>query len=347
MEIDNKPGRSYLGLPLEIFLNVLDQLVGYPDGRQCIFDSSSPITKTLRALTLVSHTIYPVASRYLYSRCLYISTCTSYACLGRTLGLDLGNHPHSLTYGQAGRNEKLWSDANIPRYITSIFISPMKTDNDPSTPMVHLSEITDLCATIGSTLKRLLLDLQPVHTPLSSLHSHTTSTTLFLHLPNLEDLIASYSVLDFFPHPPRALKRLAITTQDLHDVALRFFFSTSSLQTLIMLRPPALSARDIDVLFAAYKGKSLDVVFVDVNSNHRTPEGTRRWDGQVDTVRVWEVDVPTSFYGDEDVVVLCEEWVWSRAVAGTLWGRGGWRRMLDWGEVERRLRGPVHWVVGG
>ncbi|KAF9699612.1 hypothetical protein EKO04_002549 [Ascochyta lentis] len=336
----------YFGLPLEVFLNVLDQLVGFPDGRQPIFDASSSITKTLRALTLTSRAIYLVASRYLYSRCLYLGDCVGYACLRRTLGLDLGNHPQSLPYGQAGRNDRLWHDAKIDRYITSISISPMRPGHDVSTPMVRLPQILDLCNTIGATLKRLVLDMQPVyysHSEVEHTRPYWDEPNMFLQMPNLEDLVASYDVLDYFPLPPPNLKRLALTIQDLHDTVMRFCFSISSLQKLVLLRPVELSAADIDSLFAAYKGHSLDVVLVDVNPNHRTPKDTRDWT-EADTVRVWEVDVPTSFYGDDDDLVLCDGWVWRHAVQGTLWTREC-RRMASWSEVRRRLVGPVHHIV--
>ncbi|KZM24461.1 uncharacterized protein EKO05_0001974 [Ascochyta rabiei] len=337
---------SYFGLPLEVLLNVLDQLVGFPDGRQPIFDASNPITKTLRALTLTSRTIYPIASRYLYSHCLYLGDCVGYSCLRRTLGLDLGNHPQSLPYGQAGRNDRLWHDANIHRYITSVFISPMRLECSDSTPVVRLPQILDLCDTIGSRLKRLVLDIQPVHFPHNEdahLRYYWGGQNVFLQMPNLEELVVSYDVMDYFPLPPPNLKRLTITTQDLHDAAMRFCFSVSTLKTLILLRPIELSAADIDSLFTAYKGLKLDVIFVAVNSNHRTPKDTRNWtDG--DTVTIWEADVPTSFYGDDDDLALCDSWIWSHAVQGTLWTRKC-RRMASWSEVQRRLAGPVHYIV--
>ncbi|KAF2627816.1 hypothetical protein BU25DRAFT_431147 [Macroventuria anomochaeta] len=343
---------AHLKLPLEVILNVLDQLVGTPHGRQPIFDPLSLVTKTLRALTLTSHSIYPVASRYLYRHCLYVSDCVSYAYLRRTLGLELGgNHPQSLAYGQAGRNDELWNDAKVLQYITAAFISPMKTLNEDSkynraTPMVRLPQIMDLCSIIGPMLKRLVLDMQPVYSPPSEVENARFSqrdSNIFLGMPNLEELVASYDVPDYFHLPPPNLKRLAITIQDLHDVAMRFCFSISTLQTLVLLRPVELSAADVNGLFSAYKGQSLDVILVDVNSNHRTPKDTRDWtDG--DTVKIWEADVPTSFYGDDDDLILCDNWIWTHAVKGTLWAQDN-RRMASWSEIQRRLTGPVHHII--
>ena len=62
-----------------------------------------------------------------------------------------------------------------------------------------------------------------------------------------------------------------------------------------MFRSIELAAKDIDVMFRSYNGKSLDVILVDLNSNHRTPEETRSWN-DTDTVRLWEVDVTYHFY---------------------------------------------------
>lgn len=339
-------------LPPEVILNVLDQLVGTPYGRQPIFDAASPITKTLRALTLTSRTMYAVASKYLYSHCLYLNDCVSYACLRRTLGIDLGsNHPQSLAYGQAGRNDELWHDAKVLRQIQSAFISPMKTfsedtKNTRETPMVRLPQIIDLCTIIGATLKRLILDMLPVYSPHSEVEKVRSSqkeTNIFLGMPNLEELVASYDVPDYFRSPPPNIKKLAITIQDLHDIAMDFCFSVSSLQTLVVLRPVELSAVDINSFFFAYKGKSLDIILVDVNSNHRTPKDTRDWNDS-DTVRLWEADVPTSFYGDDDDLILCDNWIWTHAVQGTLWSQEN-RRMASWSEIQRGLTGPVHHIL--
>lgn len=339
-------------LPPEVILNVLDRLVETPFERRPIFDATSPVTKTLRSLTLTSRKMHAIASRYLYCHCLYLNDCISYSCFRRTLGIELGsNHPQSLAFGQAERNEKLWSDAEVERRIQSVFISPLKTFSEQSnytrdTPMVRLPQIIDLCSAIGATLKKLVLDMLPVYSPHSEIENvqfTRKDTNMFLGMPNLEELIASYDVPDYFRSPPPNIKRLAITIQDLHDIAMRFCFAVSSLQALILLRPVELSAADINRLFAAYKGKSLDIILVDVNSNHRTPIDTRDWTGN-DTVRIWEADVPTSFYGDDDDLVLSDNWIWNHAVQGTLWNQNH-RRMASWSEVQRRLAGPIHHVL--
>jgi hypothetical protein len=335
-------------LPLELFLHVLDQLVGTSSGVQPVaYRSSDAITTTLRTLTLVSRSVYFIASRYLYSYCLYLDSCTSYTRLRRTLGLNLGYHPQTLKYGEAGRNDELF--ATMPRYMTSAFISPLKSEKDGNaTPMVRLPQVIDLFKTIGCTLKRLALDLQPIYASASEVElvrPHLSENNIFLHMPCLEELVASYNVLDYFPYAPPNLKRLAITFQELKDTQVDFCFSTSSLQTLVFLRPPELAASDVDLIFSSYKGKSLDIMLIDVNSNHRTPTGTRTWNDD-DAVRVWEIDVPTSFYGAEDDLILSDDYIWTHGVQGTLWSQSK-RRMASWADIQRRLAGPVHLIADG
>jgi hypothetical protein len=338
--------RAFAVLPLELLLHVLDQLVGTCNRTQPIaYGPSHVITKTLRNFTLVSRNMYPVASRYLYSHCLYLSNCTNYTCLRRTLGLNLGSHPQSLSYGESGRNDQLFEE--IPRYITSAFISPMKTEQDVmTTPLVRLFQVIDLCKVIGLTLKRLAIDLQPVYTSGSEIvlvKPYLSENNIFLHMPSLEELIVSYDALDYFPFAPPNLKRMAITFQELKDAQIDFCFSTSSLETLVFLRPPELLKSDIDRIFSSYKGKSLDVILVDVNSNHRTPAGTRSWTND-DTVKIWELDVPTSYYGDEDELVICDDYIWAQGVQGTLWSQSK-RRMASWADIQRKLAGPVHLIM--
>jgi hypothetical protein len=342
--------REVSKLPVELFLNILDQLVGTRDGRQPVaYEPSSIITKTLRALTLVSRDTYLIATRYLYSYCLYLDNCTAYAQFRRTLGFDLGHHPQALGYGEAGRNDSLLSKAQALRNITSIFVSPAEERRpieQDYTPLVRLPQVIDLCRLIGPTLKRLALDLSPIYaTPseVERIRPHVTENDVFTHMPHLEELLISYDVPNYFPHPPPNLKRLAITAQGLTELDVPFCLNIPSLQTLVMMRPVDLAAKDIDILFRSYVGKSLDVILVDVNSNHRTPKETRSWK-DTDEVRVWEVDVPVSFYGDEDEIILCDNWIWTHGVKGTLWSQDK-RRMASWEDIERRLAGPVHTIV--
>ncbi|KAF2109370.1 hypothetical protein BDV96DRAFT_604711 [Lophiotrema nucula] len=339
--------QAFPPLPNELFLQVLDTIAnnfGHDGGynQRIAIPPSDLVTKTLRALTLTSRTIYLLASEYLYSRCLYLDNCRSYSRFRRTFGLHLGNHPDALEYGQAGRNEALFAQAQISRHITSLFLSPHKSEKcGRNTPMIRLAQIIDLCNVVAPTLKKLALDMQPVYAPTSEvrlLSPHVKENNIFLGMTQLEELVCSFDTMDYFPYPPLNLKRLAITMQGLTDIMKTFVFSIPSLEQLIFLRPEEFEASEINEWFDKVRGRHhLDIVLVDVNANHRTPEGTRDWTPE-DRVRVWEVDVPKSYYGDADDLELCDGWIWNHAVAGTLWTQAK-RRMECWSEIQGRIGG--------
>lgn len=325
--------KTFGSLPVELFLNVLDQLVGSHDGRTPVaYEPSHPATKALRALTLVSRAVYLCASRYLYANCLYLDNVTRHTYFRRTLGFDLGNHPLALRYGQAGKNEDLFNAAEIQQHMVSLFISPARSDSCGATPRVRLPQVIDLCLKVGPTLKRLAIDFDPVYVPVSErilMKPYGRRHNIFLQMLNLEELICSYETLDYFQYPPPNLKRLAMTANHLDP---SYFELMSSLEALFFIRPEFLRARDIDEYFFRYSGRHIDIVFVDVNSNHLTPESTRDWKSD-DRVTIWETDVPKSFYGDDEDLILCDSWIWTHGVKGDLWEQDK-RRMRSWSEVE-------------
>lgn len=206
--------------------------------------------------------------------------------------------------------------------------------------MVRLPQIIDLCNVVGPSLKRLAMDLQPVYASASEVERvklFWEGNRVFLNMPNLEELVCSFDVTDYFPHPPPNLKRLATTAQGLRwsEKLANFCLGIESLETFFCLREPDMEAADIDLLFDQYGGRHLDVVLVDVNGNHGTPRGTRDWNDE-DRVAVWEVDVPKSYYGDEDDLIVCDSWFWVQGVRGTLFGVER-RRMECWSTVKKRL----------
>ncbi|KAF2874689.1 hypothetical protein BDV95DRAFT_458042, partial [Massariosphaeria phaeospora] len=313
---------AFSSLPLELFLNVLDQLVGTPTSQRPIaLPPTHSTTRTLRALTLVSRDIYPIASRYLYTHSLYLDTCQRYTLFRRTLALPLGNqHPLALPYNTPTRNEPLFAAADLPRHITALFVSPQKLLAAGAAPMVRLPQVIDLCARVGSSLRRLALDLQPVYSSYSEARAfkpHVADNQIFLGMPRLEELVCSYDTMDYFVLPPPRLKRLAVTSQGLNAVQQRFCFAVASLEVLVFIQGVDMEAAHIDMLFEAYHGRHLDVVMVELEANHRCPVGMREWTDE-DRVTVWEADV--GYRSDEDDLLLCDNWIWANGVAGTLWG---------------------------
>jgi hypothetical protein len=253
--------------------------------------------------------------------------------------------------GKLGATINFFTTAEVTRHITSVFISPagvQRNINGKATTLVRLPQIIDLCSVVGHTLKRLALDFGPIHATPSQVETigpHITGKNIFLNMPVLEELIVSYGVTTYFRYPPPNLKRLAITTQELDDTEEEFCFAITSLEMLVFLCPIELSAIDIDTMFKAYKGKSLDIVLVDVDSNFCTLQGTRSWTTE-DTVRIWEAEVPINFYSDDDPHTLCDSWIWTHGVKGTLWSQEK-RRMASWEEVEREVERAGAHDLGG
>ncbi|OCK79973.1 hypothetical protein K432DRAFT_277022, partial [Lepidopterella palustris CBS 459.81] len=103
-----------------------------------------------------------------------------------------------------------------------------------------------------------------------------------------------------------------------------------TLETLVMMRPHSFWHKDIDRLFEAYSGRDLKIFLVAEAARHGTPVATRDWTPE-DRVHLFEIDVPVSYYGDEDTETLCRGWIREKGIRGTLWAEEG-RPMLSWGE---------------
>lgn len=321
-----------LHIPLEIFLHILDQLVGTKTGTPPIaYAQSDPITKTLRSLTLVSKQLYPVATRYLFSHCLYIDSATRLHQLQRTLGFkdDIG-------YCQAGchvpydsKQENHRAPGNVQKAITSVYLSPKPLG---WTTLATLPQVVGLLGFLAPTLKRLAINLEPGFVP--DLTVTSSVEKIFSKLTSLEELICSAGCDVFYRSRPPNLKRLAMDESGLRTINRFFCFAIPSLERLVVKRCSKLSRGHIEYIFEAYDGAYLDVLFVHVAAKHGTPEGSRDFKPD-DKVHLYELDVPTSYYGDEDESALCREWIWQKALHGTLWAEEG-RKMENWSNMKAK-----------
>lgn len=334
-------------LPAELLLNVLDQLVQARGAHRPVpFPHSDDVIKTLRSLTLVSRGIYPIATKYLYSNHIWLdSPATFYRFC---TALKLNRQRHVLANKEIVQQNRGFAQFDLSRYITSVYISPRTEKIDWSlwTLAVRLPAIFSLCCSLSSTLKRLHLNLWPTimfFERMRDIGSEYMHCNMFARMLRLEELVISWDAIGYFQRPPPNLKRLAVGGDSFDQLETIFYLSAPSLETLILFRPVELSANMIETFFDSYHGKSLDIILFENNFNHRTPEGTRDWTPD-DAVRIWEADVPLSFYGDDEPLVLCNQWMWDQAMAGTLWNQTQ-RRMMSWTEVQKRLAGPVHSIV--
>lgn len=158
------PQRAFFVLPLELYLNVLDQLVASVDGLQPIsYEPSHAITKALCNLALVSRSTSPVASRYLYTYCFCLNNYTNLSLLWRTSDLRLAKSPQVISHAtEPIRDDHLFPE--MSRFITSAFVSPLETERDSSAmPLIRLPRVIGLCKAIAQNPKRLALDLQPLN----------------------------------------------------------------------------------------------------------------------------------------------------------------------------------------
>ncbi len=107
------------------------------------------------------------------------------------------------------------------------------------------------------------------------------------------------------------LKTLALYNCDLEaEQFWRDIGKMAKLETLVFTR--ADSVQDFDFKAEWNRGgnqhQSLSMWFVDVDGGHGIPE-TVEEPKEGDKVKIKIECVPTSYYGDEDVIELCQDWV--------------------------------------
>ena len=162
---------SQLPFPLEIFLQIFDEIVKLPSGVIPVaYPPSSVVTRTLKSLMLVSKLLSLTAAQYLYSHCLLIQSESRLHKLLRTLGNGTG---------QFEQPPRL---ADIEQHMTSICLSIRGHNRNDSE---RASATIELFAFIGPCLKRLVLtgDFNPEDDP----------SNILSQLHNLEELQCSHN----------------------------------------------------------------------------------------------------------------------------------------------------------
>lgn len=92
------------------------------------------------------------------------------------------------------------------------------------------------------------------------------------------------------------------------------------LHTLVATRADAADDMDVKVFWRRWtenSGRPLKVDLVNVESEHRSPAGSSDWRAS-DVMRVRRVNVPISYYGDENPITVCQDWVRNTALRGGL-----------------------------
>lgn len=325
------PQGVFAALPAELLLHIVDYLVRDDhEWGSIAFKPSSPVTRTLHALTLVSRRISPIAFQYLYVHCIHIDGSSRIRRFVNALAND--------SMSDVQHKRKRYS------YINSALLSSNNSENDNVYLVGRTLQTAQLLTSIGSSLRRLVLRGPNGFVEFGDrnrIQRCAVSRNAFKDMHLLEELVIGYNCLQFHAVPPPNLKRLAVATTNLRTAgSVSETYFVPSLEMVVMMRHLYLSNKDINYMFSRYKDFNLDMLLLDVNSNHRTPENTRDWK-EDDPIRIWEVDVPMSFYGDESTSQLCEDFFWTQATSGTLWSVEK-RRMTSWSKVQTRLSGPVH-----
>lgn len=114
------------------------------------------------------------------------------------------------------------------------------------------------------------------------------------------------------------LKTLALYNQDvMGEDFWEKLGKLKYLETLVLTRADGLMDTDMKQSWRRHCGvekRGLDIVLVNVENYREELRGSERW--KEDEISVRELDVGTSYYGDEDEIELCQEWVKRRVLRG-------------------------------
>lgn len=336
-------------LPLELILQIIASLITDP---RSILPPSHSTTKTLLSLTRACRATYPIASNYLRQHCVYIDNDRR---LRQLLHCVESTRSRTQLSERPGQVAGPATTAPRPlRPITTLYLAPFGRSLDDQPTAIWLRELFCL---LRLTLLRLVVDLplRSLYPADDHLDVRRTLRGAFEQLLVIEELVCVrdelfLDVLDaewrrtsghgvpetmVWATWPR-LRRLALYNVDADEGFWANARVSGALETVVLTRADGL--QDVCAK-SAYLGdgdagthtapeayeqppRPLKVVLVNVSNDH--PDrlaGQAKWD-EVDPVNVMSVmsyDVPRSFYGDEDPITLCQEWVKTAALRGEIW----------------------------
>lgn len=320
------PAHQRKPLPADLIVYTIDFLVPCP-AIVIAYPASHVITKTLFSLCLASRQTHSVAISLLYAHCMFIDSGDRLQRLLRTLTTE-------------GQRE---SSSPILRSITSMYLAPFSDDdnNDEELESPLLADsISIILEMVSPTIKKLVIDMplrQANWLPfprLTNAFGLLTSLELFcsvrdeLFLGWLDDLPPHDSGIPVWTLWPN-LKTLALYNP---DVSQRRFWqemkNLSKLETLVLTRADGLldiefweelsAYTQSDVRSKAGVTSPLKVLVINVESQHSVLRGTQSPRNEKDHFIVKKLNVPTSYYGDDDIIELCQAWVKRNILKGKL-----------------------------
>lgn len=339
-------------LPLELIFSIIASLLGDP---HIIHNPSHSSTKALLSFTLVCRATYPVATNYLREQCLFIDNDRRLRDLIRTVEATKQRVQGYTTAGTGIPRSLPTQPGGSLRPLSSLYLSPFgqTLDNQPTAIWIR-----ELFCLVHPTLRRLVIDipLRSLSPADDHLNVRKTLREAFSLLTQLEEFtsVRDELYLDVMEPEWRAeretavwtlwpkLRRLALYNVDADERFWKSVRDMRGLDTVVLTRADGLESTCMkseyfgtssgggtsdDTWVAAGDEHSepprpLKVVVVNISNNQPNYMGGRwKWD-KVDPnnlMRVMTYDVPTSFYGDENPIYLCQNWVKTAALRGEVW----------------------------
>ncbi len=216
----------------------------------------------------------------------------------------------------------------VPRLqaISSLFLAPFPNNTINN---VHIAELIDkLFSLVAPTLRHLIVDI-----PLRSLYPREDNFNIrhklreaFTQLTALETFcsVRDELYLDCYEHSHGDEKEIPVwslwpelRTLAFYNVDVDWYdfwnnlADLKHLQTLVLTRLDGLHRVDLVKEWGERcPNRELDILVVNVEADHLTSGLSRtRARRREDKARVLICNVPTTYYGDEDEIELCQEWV--------------------------------------
>ncbi|KAK0122472.1 hypothetical protein ONS95_010704 [Cadophora gregata] len=303
-------------LPVEIQLSIIDAIAP-ADLPQIALPRNHPFTKTLVALTYTSRALQPHARRLLYTHCLYIHTPNRL----RKLLRSIQESPQDV-------------QKDLLDHATSLYLRPYPVDGTIADVGIT-NDVLLLMTTLAPRLRRLLVDIpfRSVYPDEDRLGVRPVLRNAFSNLPAVEEFCSVrdelYLELGASDGPGvwsgwERLKTLVLYNVDMATAKFwKGLYLARGIETVVLTRADGLREVDMKqewrhcfrVDGTEGEERRLDFLLVNVDAEHTIPLGWERRRKE-DKLQVRILNVPISYYGDEDLVVICQHWVKRRVLQG-------------------------------
>lgn len=226
-------------------------------------------------------------------------------------------------------------DPRLP-FITSLYLRPVPHDEHVvNVKWSSIKDTADLMELVRPYLSRLLVDM-----PLRELFGYhgrggfqSLLQEAFIGFPLLEEFCSVRDELCSSKrgHGPQlpdwsswpSLRKLALYNVDVSDEG--FWGGLQKLQhieTVVLTRSDGIDEVDIQQMWRnQFTNKEdmrpLIIVLANVESDQRLLRGRDTWTKD-EKLKVETLNIPISYYGDEDIVELCQVWIKRQFLLGTL-----------------------------